>query len=197
MTEPANPHAATAVLTITRVFDAPRERVWKEWTEPERFADWFGGAECEVPLSGIYMDVRPGGSWRALMHAGPGRDPIRWKGEFREVVEPERLVLTFSDQPEGDALRAGHRRPRGPRRRPHGDALRAAWRDGARAVRGRRGGLGDLLRPHGRAPGTLELGRTPLPARVSAKIAACRRTSRHSSAWRRSSWSPRGPTPRW
>jgi uncharacterized protein YndB with AHSA1/START domain len=103
MTEPAHPDAATAGLTITRVFDAPRERVWKEWTEPERFADWFGGAECEVPLSDISMDVRPGGSWRALMHTGTGRSPIRWKGEFREVVEPERLVLTFSDQPEGDA----------------------------------------------------------------------------------------------
>jgi uncharacterized protein YndB with AHSA1/START domain len=38
-------------ITITRVFDAPRERVWKEWTEPEGFADWFGGGEAEVPLS--------------------------------------------------------------------------------------------------------------------------------------------------
>jgi uncharacterized protein YndB with AHSA1/START domain len=33
-------------ITITRVFDAPRERVWQEWTEPERFADWFGGPEA-------------------------------------------------------------------------------------------------------------------------------------------------------
>ena len=47
-------------IAITRVFDAPRERVWQEWTEPERFADWFGGAEAEVPLSTISMDVRPG-----------------------------------------------------------------------------------------------------------------------------------------
>ena len=37
-------------FTMRRVFDAPRERVWKEWTEPERFADWFGGTESEVPL---------------------------------------------------------------------------------------------------------------------------------------------------
>ena len=65
-------------ITITRVFDAPRERVWKEWTEPERFADWFGGAEAEVPLSTVSMDVRPGGSWRATMFAEPGapRDPL-------------------------------------------------------------------------------------------------------------------------
>jgi uncharacterized protein YndB with AHSA1/START domain len=89
-------------ITITRVFDAPRELVWKEWTEPARFADWFGGPESEVPLSMVSMDVRPGGSWRLTMFAEPGRREIRWKGEYREVVEPERLVFTVSDQP-GDA----------------------------------------------------------------------------------------------
>jgi uncharacterized protein YndB with AHSA1/START domain len=89
-------------ITITRVFDATRERVWKEWTEPEGFADWFGGAGAEVPLSTVLMDVRPGGSWRATMYADPGRREIQWKGEYREVVEPERLVFTISDQP-GDA----------------------------------------------------------------------------------------------
>jgi uncharacterized protein YndB with AHSA1/START domain len=86
----------------TRVFDAPRERVWKEWTEPERFADWFGGPDSEVPLSTVAMDVRPGGAWRATMYAGPGRREIRWAGEYREVVEPERLVLTFTDRPDED-----------------------------------------------------------------------------------------------
>jgi uncharacterized protein YndB with AHSA1/START domain len=84
-------------ITITRVFDAPRERVWKEWTEPERFADWFGGTESEVPLTSVSMDVRPGGSWRLTMLAARGE--IHWKGEYREVVEPERLVFTVSDQP--------------------------------------------------------------------------------------------------
>ena len=94
---------AEAGITITRVFDAPRERVWREWTEPERFADWFGGAESEVPVSTVSMDVRPGGAWRATMFAGPGRREIQWKGEYREVVEPERLVFTISDQPGDDA----------------------------------------------------------------------------------------------
>jgi uncharacterized protein YndB with AHSA1/START domain len=91
--------SATEGLTITRIFDASRERVWKEWTEPERFADWFGGAEFEVPPSTVSMDVRPGGSWRATMLADPGPREIHWEGEYREVVEPERLVLTMSDQP--------------------------------------------------------------------------------------------------
>jgi uncharacterized protein YndB with AHSA1/START domain len=89
-------------ITITRVFDAPRERVWREWTEPERFADWFGGSQSEVPPSTVSMDVRPGGSWRATMFADPGRRKIQRKGDYREVVEPERLVFTLSDQPGDD-----------------------------------------------------------------------------------------------
>ena len=90
-------------ITVTRVFDAPRERLWKEWTEPERFADWFGGPDSEVPLSSVSMDVRPGGRWRLTMFAGPGRQEIRWKGEYQEVVEPERLVFTVSDRPDEEA----------------------------------------------------------------------------------------------
>jgi uncharacterized protein YndB with AHSA1/START domain len=86
-------------ITVTRVFDAPRERVWKEWTEPERFADWFGGTESEVPVSTVSMDVREGGKWRATMFAGPSRQEIQWRGEFLEVIEPERLVLTLADRP--------------------------------------------------------------------------------------------------
>jgi uncharacterized protein YndB with AHSA1/START domain len=89
-------------ITVTRVFDAPRERVWKEWTEPERFADWFGGANSEVPLSSVSMDVTPGGRLQLTMFSGPGRREIRWKGEYREVLEPERLVFTISDQPGDD-----------------------------------------------------------------------------------------------
>jgi uncharacterized protein YndB with AHSA1/START domain len=100
--EPPAPGARTAGdgwLRIVRVFDAPRELVWREWTEPERFADWFGGAEAEVPGSTVSMDVREGGAWRATMFYGPTRTEIRWRGEYREVVAPKRLVFTISDQP--------------------------------------------------------------------------------------------------
>jgi len=95
--------AESTGITITRLFDAPREQVWREWTEPERFADWFGGSESEVPLASVSMDVRPGGSWRLTMFAEPGRREIKWKGEYREVVAPERLVFMVSDQPGEDA----------------------------------------------------------------------------------------------
>ena len=101
MAEPGTPGAAAeAGITITRVFDASRKRVWREWTEPERFADWFGGTEFEVPLSSVSMDVRQGGSWRLTMHAARGE--IQWKGEYREVAAPERLVFTASDKPGDD-----------------------------------------------------------------------------------------------
>lgn len=87
-------------FTLTRVFEASRERVWMEWTRPAAFADWFGGPEAEVPLATVSMDVRIGGRWRATMFAGPSRQEINWKGEYLEISEPERLVFTVSDQPD-------------------------------------------------------------------------------------------------
>jgi uncharacterized protein YndB with AHSA1/START domain len=103
MAEERLPDTGEPGLAITRILDAPRERVWREWTEPEAFADWFGGPEADVPLASVSMDVRPGGAWRATMFAGPDRREIRWAGEYREVAEPERLVLTMSDRPDEDA----------------------------------------------------------------------------------------------
>ena len=98
MTEPVRS------IAITRVFEAPRERVWREWTEPERFADWFGGPESEVPL----CDRPHGRAGRRRVAADdvrrPRRHEIRWWGEYREVAEPERLVFTLSDQPEVDEV---------------------------------------------------------------------------------------------
>jgi len=100
MTEGASEYG----IRISRVFEAPRERVWREWTEPERFADWYGGPQCEVPLDSVSMDVRPGGKWRLTMYAPPARRRIDWKGEYLEVVAPERLVFTVSDQPDDDVF---------------------------------------------------------------------------------------------
>jgi uncharacterized protein YndB with AHSA1/START domain len=89
-------------MTITRVLDAPRPRVWREWTDPASFADWFGGSTCDVPMSTVSMDVRPGGALRLTMVCDSGSREIHWKGEYIEVVEPERLVFTISDQPGDD-----------------------------------------------------------------------------------------------
>jgi uncharacterized protein YndB with AHSA1/START domain len=88
-------------IVIVRVFDAPRELVFKAWTEPDRFAAWFGEHGSSIPLEGISMDPRPGGAWSALMIHGPERIEIPFAGEFREVVEPEvvELTLEFEGQP--------------------------------------------------------------------------------------------------
>ena len=90
-------------FTVTRTFDAPRERVWREWVEPEAFADWFGGTASEVPIENVEMDVREGGSWKATMFGGPQREEIHWAGEYLELVEPDRLVVTMTDRPDDPA----------------------------------------------------------------------------------------------
>jgi uncharacterized protein YndB with AHSA1/START domain len=78
------------VLIITRIFDAPRELVWKAWTEPERMVKWHGprGFTCIIERS----DFRPGGAFRIHMR-GPENDEHWRQGVFREIVAPERLVM--------------------------------------------------------------------------------------------------------
>jgi uncharacterized protein YndB with AHSA1/START domain len=87
-------------IEINWTFEASREAIWREWTEPERFADWYGGPDFPIPLETVSMDVRDGGKWNLVMIAGPRE--IHWDGEYIEVREPERLVFTVSDQPDED-----------------------------------------------------------------------------------------------
>jgi uncharacterized protein YndB with AHSA1/START domain len=93
--------SVTDSISLARVLQAPRDRVWREWTEPDRFADWFGGVEGEVRLSSVAMDVQVGGRWRAVMCTSEGN--ISWHGEYRELAEPERIVFTLSTQPPPNA----------------------------------------------------------------------------------------------
>lgn len=90
-------------LVITRVFDAPRELVFKAWTDPALIAAWWGphGFTCTF----VEMDVRPGGKWRKCMRSPSGQDYWR-HGEYKEVVPPRRLVFSyFSDDPNSDPER--------------------------------------------------------------------------------------------
>jgi uncharacterized protein YndB with AHSA1/START domain len=84
-------------ITIVRIFDAPRDLVFKAWTEPERFATWFGEEGSSIPSETASMDVRPGGAWSVIMIHGPERMEIPFSGHYQEVVEPERLVITLAD----------------------------------------------------------------------------------------------------
>jgi uncharacterized protein YndB with AHSA1/START domain len=91
-----------AELTITRSFDASREAVFDAWTDPAKFAVWFGTDGVDVPAETLSMDVRPGGSWRAIMKL-PDDTSINWAGEYLEVERPTRLVMTITDNPADDA----------------------------------------------------------------------------------------------
>ena len=52
------------MISITRVFNAPREQVWRAWTEPERLAQWWGKRGWSTPVESVELDVRPGGVFR-------------------------------------------------------------------------------------------------------------------------------------
>ena len=84
----------TQDITITRVFDAPRELVWSAWTEREQLAKWWGMRGWTAPPETITMDVRPGGAFRVtIVNDEDGREvPLRG-AVYREVVEAERLVF--------------------------------------------------------------------------------------------------------
>jgi uncharacterized protein YndB with AHSA1/START domain len=84
-------------IVIVRIFDAPRELVFKAWTEAEQFVTWFGEHGSSIPLDRVSMDPRPGGAWSAVMLHGPDQIEIPFAGEFREVIEPERVVMTLVD----------------------------------------------------------------------------------------------------
>jgi uncharacterized protein YndB with AHSA1/START domain len=86
-------------LVITRLFEAPRDLVFRAWTEPDRAARWWGPQGFVTTYCN--MDVRPGGTFRVCMRSPEGIE--HWKqGIYREVVERERLVFTFAwDDAEG------------------------------------------------------------------------------------------------
>src|SRR3977135_1971969 len=79
-------------LTVTRVFDAPRDLVFRAWTDPEQAALWWG-PQGFTTLS-CEMDVRPGGAYRACMRSPEGTRHCR-RGTYREIVPPARPVVTF------------------------------------------------------------------------------------------------------
>lgn len=77
-------------LVLTRSFDAPRELVFKVWTDPKHVAQWWGPHGFTTRI--VEMDVRPGGAWRYAMR-GPDGNDYPFDGVYVEVVEPERLVF--------------------------------------------------------------------------------------------------------
>jgi uncharacterized protein YndB with AHSA1/START domain len=77
-------------IRIERIFNAPRDRVWKAFTDAKQLAQWWGrGHTLDIER----LEVERGGHWRFVEHAPEG--PQGFEGRFREVTPPERLVQTF------------------------------------------------------------------------------------------------------
>jgi uncharacterized protein YndB with AHSA1/START domain len=90
-------------LVIERIFDAPRDLVWKAWAEPERLMQWWGPQGFTMSVA--RMDFRPGGVFHYGMRSPDGHD--MWgKFVYREILPPERMVFisSFSDE-EGNLTR--------------------------------------------------------------------------------------------
>ena len=84
---------ASGELVITRCFDAPREMVFRAWSDPKQLSHWFAPHGCTLEL--VHLDVRPGGTFHFCIRSPQGHEC--WTvGEYHEVVPPERLSYTIA-----------------------------------------------------------------------------------------------------
>jgi uncharacterized protein YndB with AHSA1/START domain len=90
-------------IVMTREFQAPRRLVYEAFTRPEHLKRWWGPRYLE--LSVCEVDLREGGSWRFVQRAPDGQE-FGFRGIYREIAPPERLVYTFifEPMPEHDAV---------------------------------------------------------------------------------------------
>jgi uncharacterized protein YndB with AHSA1/START domain len=92
--ETSAPADASRVLVITRTFDAPRALVWKAWSDTQHFIRWMGPPDH--PMVHQEGEFRPGGRWRGCLRSVKTGEDMWQSGEYREIVEQERLVFTFA-----------------------------------------------------------------------------------------------------
>ena len=85
--------AQDRVLVITRTFNAPRELVWKAWSDPQHFKHWMGPRD--YPIVHTEGEFRQGGKWRGCLRSVATGEEMWQSGEYREIKPPERLVFTF------------------------------------------------------------------------------------------------------
>jgi len=97
---------ATRELFIERIFDAPRELLWKAWTDPQHIMRWWGPKDFTAPVAKI--DFRVGGTYLFCMRSPDGQDYYS-TGVYREIVPLQRIVYTdsFADE-NGKVVSAAH-----------------------------------------------------------------------------------------
>jgi uncharacterized protein YndB with AHSA1/START domain len=86
-------------VLITRVFDAPREQVFRAWTDPEELAAWFGPAQMDTPRDRIHIDLRVGGHYELTMVRRDGEGEFTIRYDIVDLVEPELIVLRSDPMP--------------------------------------------------------------------------------------------------
>ena len=87
-------------ITIERDFDAPRELVFKAWTDPDHVARWFGPAGFDTPRESVEIELRLGGEFNLRMVQRGSGVEYQLRYEIVELVEPELLVLKSEPMPE-------------------------------------------------------------------------------------------------
>jgi uncharacterized protein YndB with AHSA1/START domain len=98
-------------LQLTRVFDAPRELVFKAWTDANQFQQWFGAAACDGgSLKSVKVDARVGGKYRLQVRRADC-EFFTTVGIYREVKSPERLVFTWAFEKDGSGNEFGEVEP--------------------------------------------------------------------------------------
>ena len=96
----STPEAADQEVLITRIFEAPRERVFRAWTDPDEVAAWYGPEHMETPRDRIHIDLRIGGRYELTMVQPGGGAEFAIGYEILELVEPELIVLRSDPMPE-------------------------------------------------------------------------------------------------
>jgi uncharacterized protein YndB with AHSA1/START domain len=94
------PVAPDRQVLITRIFEAPRERVFRAWTDPDEIAAWFGPEHMDTPRERIHIDPRVGGRYELTMVQREGDGEMAIGYEVVEFVEPELIVLRSDPMPE-------------------------------------------------------------------------------------------------
>ena len=92
-------------ILLTRVIDAPRELVFKAYIDPKAIPQFWGPRKYTTMVD--KMDVRPGGSWRFIQKDEEGNE-FAFRGEYREVRAPEKLVQTFEFEPQAGHIAVEH-----------------------------------------------------------------------------------------
>ena len=92
--------AAKEQVLITRIFEAPRESVFRAWTDPAELAAWYGPEQFETPRDRIRIDLRVGGRYELTMVRRDGGGEFAIGYDILELVEPELIVLRSDPMPD-------------------------------------------------------------------------------------------------